>query len=107
MTKYPCPCCGYLVFNEEPGSYDICQVCGWEDDLAQLRFATMGGPNRPLTQCQQQFLAAGGPTRPDLERDAQWRPLDLGIDRIEVPEPDRDYGLTYADDRTAYYYWRY
>lgn len=45
---YPCPCCGYLVFDEEPGSYDNCPVCGWEDDLSQLRFPTMAGANRPL-----------------------------------------------------------
>ena len=43
MAEYPCPCCGYLMFNEEPGSYDICEVCGWEDDLSQLRFATVAG----------------------------------------------------------------
>ncbi|MBO0846033.1 MAG: hypothetical protein J2P22_11530 [Nocardioides sp.] len=47
MAEYPCPCCGYLVFDEEPGSYDICAVCGWEDDLSQLRFATWEeGPTR-------------------------------------------------------------
>lgn len=23
---YPCPCCGYLVFEEGPGSYDICPI---------------------------------------------------------------------------------
>jgi hypothetical protein len=22
-STYPCPCCGDLVFDEEPGSYDI------------------------------------------------------------------------------------
>jgi rubrerythrin len=36
--KYPCPGCGYLVFDEPPGSYEICPICFWEDDLAQLRF---------------------------------------------------------------------
>ena len=43
----PCPCCGYLVLPEA-GLYDICPICGWEDDISQLRFATMpGGANRP------------------------------------------------------------
>jgi hypothetical protein len=106
MTQYPCPCCGYVVFDEEPGSYDICEVCGWEDDLSQLRFAMMGGANRPLIECQQHFLAAHEAAESDHRRDSKWRPLDLAIDQIEVPEPGRDYGHTYARDRTAYYYWR-
>jgi hypothetical protein len=38
VNKYPCPCCGYLMFYEGPGSYDICKICFWEDDLSQLRF---------------------------------------------------------------------
>ncbi|HEP9402485.1 hydrolase, partial [Pseudomonas aeruginosa] len=34
--RYPCPCCGYLTFDEEPcGTYEICPVCYWEDDIAQ------------------------------------------------------------------------
>lgn len=35
--KYPCPCCGYLTLDEEPGNYDICPVCYWEDDPVQRR----------------------------------------------------------------------
>jgi Protein of unknown function (DUF4240)/Cysteine-rich CPCC len=27
----PCPCCGYLTVDE-PGSWEICDICGWEDD---------------------------------------------------------------------------
>lgn len=108
MAEYPCPCCGYLVFNEEPGSYDICEVCGWEDDLSQLRFATMGGGanQAALVECQQQFIAANQPDAEDRRRDPEWRPLDLAIDQVEVPERGRDHGMTYAEDRTAYYYWR-
>lgn len=107
MAQYPCPCCGYLVFDEEPGSYDICKVCGWEDDLSQLRFATMGGgANRAsLVECQQRFIASNA-AEPSRDRDPQWRPLDVSIDHVEVPEPGREYGMTYPDDRTAYYYWR-
>jgi hypothetical protein len=31
--NYPCRCCGYLTLDEEPpGTYNICQVCYWEDD---------------------------------------------------------------------------
>jgi hypothetical protein len=107
MAEYPCPCCGCLVFDEEPGSYDICEVCGWEDDLSQLRFATTGGGanQASLVARQQQFIAANE-TVPDRERDPEWRPLDPHIDRVEVPETGREYGASYADDGTAYYYWR-
>ena len=38
-------------------------------------------------------------------REPGWRPLDLSRDSIEEPTSGRDYGSTYAADRTAYYYW--
>lgn len=34
---HPCPCCGFRTLESETrGSYDICAVCGWEDDGVQL-----------------------------------------------------------------------
>jgi hypothetical protein len=110
---YPCPCCGYFVFAEEPGSYDICRVCGWEDDLSQLRFVTMGGANAPLPQCQHEYLnprewevPASAPEDLGYVRDPDWRPLNLDTETVEEPAKGRDYGLAYAEDRTVYYYWR-
>ena len=48
---YPCPCCGHLVFEEPPGSDDICLVCFWEDDGQDDRDAdeVCGGPNGTLS----------------------------------------------------------
>ena len=43
---------------------------------------------------------------PGSERDPLWRPVALANDQIEMSEPGRDYGPSYADDLTAYYYWR-
>lgn len=43
--NFTCPACGYLVNDEPPGSYNICPVCGWEDDDSQLRFPTTTGAN--------------------------------------------------------------
>ncbi|MCF0151496.1 MAG: VOC family protein [Firmicutes bacterium] len=48
--SYPCPVCKRLVF-EEKGGYEICPVCGWEDDPVQRKdphFA--GGANRMSLQ---------------------------------------------------------
>lgn len=108
--RYPCPCCGFLTHDEGPGDFEFCPVCGWQDDLSQLRFAsTPGGANQlSLVEAQQAALASGVLKTPHPhDRDPDWRPLDARTDRIEVPERGRDYGGTYADDpRAYYYYWR-
>jgi hypothetical protein len=33
--KRPCPCCGHLTLEFDPGDYEICPVCYWEDDPVQ------------------------------------------------------------------------
>jgi hypothetical protein len=112
---YPCPCCGYLVFSEPPGSYDICPVCWWEDDALQLEFATTlgGGANAPTLAEAQRTYSATGASDPVLRahcrdpgktpRDAEWRPVD----------PARDVFETFGDPQAArapgdgmLYYWR-
>ncbi len=97
-TRRPCPCCGHLVFDVEdgwPGSYAICPVCFWEDDLVQLRWPFMpGGANRvPLVEAQQNFRAYGAcdqhgrrfarPPADDEPVDAHWRPIDPAEDLFE------------------------
>ncbi len=34
MTKHKCPVCGRYEFDDI-NSYDVCDVCGWEDDKIQ------------------------------------------------------------------------
>jgi hypothetical protein len=109
---FPCPCCGYIVFSQQPGSYDICPVCGWEDDLSQLRFPTTSGANAPLLDCQREYeelRAVEGLAADTVERryvrDPLWRPIDPATDPVELPRDGVDYGLTYADP-SVYYYWR-
>ena len=116
--KYPCPCCGYFMFENPPGSYDICEICCWEDDLSQLRFPSMGGANRVgLIEGQLNFDKFGaselrhlprvGTPKPEEKRDLEWRPINQDTDHIERPAGGTDYGETYPKDLTVLYYWRH
>jgi hypothetical protein len=90
---YPCPCCGYLIFDEPPGSYEICPICFWEDDIVQLAFPDMaGGANKcSLIEGQQNYERIGAceerikshvrSAHESEVRDTQWRPLDADLDR--------------------------
>src|SRR5476649_2254080 len=100
--SYPCPCCGHVVFREPPGSYDICPVCFWEDDVAQLRWPDIGGANMPLIESQRHALLHGAsemrlvqhvrPPNDDELVEPGWRPVDLAIDTFEsVGRPEADW----------------
>lgn len=116
--EYPCPCCGWLVFREPPGSYDICPICFWEDDLVQLRWPDFGGgANGPsLIDAQAIFAERGAMEErflrhvrapaPTEQHDPEWRPFDPEVDTIEGHVQGQDYGMKYVEHRTAYYYWR-
>jgi hypothetical protein len=114
--KHPCPCCGHLVFDEA-GAYEICPDCDWEDDVSQLRFATMpcGANKLSLVEAQRRYLStvrssgwddadAAGPERSAKARDALWRPIE--DDDIEVATPGVDQGRTYPSTVAELYYWR-
>ncbi|MFB2539527.1 MULTISPECIES: CPCC family cysteine-rich protein [unclassified Acinetobacter] len=32
---YPCPCCHHYIFTELH-CFEICPICGWEDDAVQF-----------------------------------------------------------------------
>ncbi|HFX6473976.1 TPA: CPCC family cysteine-rich protein [Acinetobacter baumannii] len=60
--SYPCPCCGYLTFDDLPyGSFEICAVCFWEDDNVQNEDSDyMGGANGiSLNMAKQNFQLFG------------------------------------------------
>lgn len=116
---YPCPCCGHLVFRREPGGHEVCPICLWEDELAQLRFPLMPSISNgvSLSAAQQNYLRYGvaqhknrGLSRRPVEGervDPDWRPLDPEMDNIEQPRRGEDYALSYPwRDRTVLYYWR-
>src|SRR5579862_921788 len=78
--EYPCPCCGFRVFGEPPGSHEICPVCNWEDDPVQLHDPHYaGGANRrSLREAQTLILQRLPSSESEVEgyrRDPNWRPL--------------------------------
>ena len=113
--RYPCPCCGHLVFEEPPGSYDICSICFWEDDDVQLRWPDMaGGANTSsLIESQRNFAEFGAverrsveyvrPAREDEEIERGWRTIDLSVHKFE---PIGVHDESWPDDKTVLYYWR-
>jgi len=46
IKQYACPCCGNKTLSEID-AYEICDICGWEDDPAQRKDPHLvGGANR-------------------------------------------------------------
>jgi hypothetical protein len=109
---YPCPACGFEVFDEPAGSYAICPVCDWEDDELQLRFPAMrGGANKDsLFEWQKQALERLPPdvvVHQGHDRCPDWRPLTAEEcrDTGGMPTTARDYfDAVYTEE--AKYYWR-
>ncbi|PND40122.1 hypothetical protein C1O66_01675 [Paucibacter aquatile] len=108
--SFPCPSCGFLVFGEPPGSYESCELCGWEDDHVQLANPTMGGGANKRSLVQSQLLAlqrfpVGVSVFGSILRAPGWRPL-----RPEEVEPARspangsEYFDAAAGDAPSYYW---
>jgi len=118
-AKFPCPCCGHLVHEHEPGFHQTCPICGWEDDLAQLRFPLMPGSSNTVSlfEAQRNYERYGASERRSLGRtrapeggegrDPGWRPLDVERDNCEQPSRGTGYADSYPwPDTTVLYYWR-
>ena len=112
-AAFPCPCCGYLVFEGPPGSDDICLICFWEDDALQLRFPSLADATNTvsLREAQQSYAQVGAiearfvedvrkPT-PEDRLDPGFRPI-AESDSFET-EVTEEGGPA---DATALYYWR-
>lgn len=104
--RFTCPCCGYRTLSEAPGNYEICKVCSWEDDGAQLLDpAYRGGANAgSLMEHQTRFLSSfRGPERAGA-RDPEWRPAQESD--LHWARTPRD--LTEAEYKSldAWYYWK-
>ncbi|MDC3958222.1 hypothetical protein KEG38_30465 [Polyangium jinanense] len=55
-----CPCCGLLTLPDR-GHYEICDVCGWEDDPIQDQMPDReGGANAvSLNQARRNYVEFG------------------------------------------------
>ena len=68
---YPCPCCGFLTLAEPPpGTFEICVVCGWEDDKVQFDDPDyQGGANYlSLNEARSNFVNFGAAKKESLPR---------------------------------------
>jgi len=112
MTEqsYPCPSCGFLVFDELPGTYAICDVCGWEDDPAQLRHPSMAGGANKLSLFAHQLetlskVPIGVTSFRGFERASTWRPLlPNEVQSASVPNDGLSYFEAAADEALSYYW---
>ena len=110
--KFPCPVCGFLVFDDPSGSFDICPICGWEDDHVQLTYPGMRGGANGASLAEEQALEltlhpleireAGG-----FARDPEWRPLRAEeiVSPPGEPRSGQDYFRAAIADSPEYY-WR-
>jgi hypothetical protein len=109
-NKYPCPCCGYFMFAEGPGSFEICDICFWQDDLIDLEeMYEPWGPNRvSLEDGQKNFADFGATEKRFLEhvrsvntndvKEPKWRMLDRSKDNPKDINPE-------ATNFKDLYYW--
>ena len=114
-SRYPCPCCGHLVFAEAPTAEadDICLVCFWGDDLTQLRWPKLAGATNAvsLLEAQQTYAELGAIEERfvnDVRPATTEEPLEPGFRPIN--ETDRfeadDESAPWPEDSTTLYYWR-
>ena len=93
VEKLPCPACGFMTVPEGSyGTFNICEVCGWEDDALQLANPGCGGGANGASMVETQVAAlalyplgeteAGG-----FLRDRAWRPLNR--EEIAIAERER------------------
>jgi Cysteine-rich CPCC len=81
--QFPCHCCGFLTLSDPAtGSYEICPVCFWEDDLVQNEDPEYaGGSNKVSLNAARENYVQFGACEPDFVG-------DVGPPEIrEVPRP--------------------
>ena len=85
MKMYTCSCCGFKTLSEGEGSFEICNVCSWqEDSVMEDKPDRCGGDNKvSLRQAQRNFISFGASekrfigkfVREFFEKDTLWKPV--------------------------------
>lgn len=111
QPSYPCPGCGFIVFDEPTGSYDICPLCNWEDDHVQLANPGMGGGANGESLYEHQLRALKHlpiqfKERMGYPRDPSWRPLRPEECRPNpnAPTSGQEYFEAAVKDSPSYYW---
>ncbi|MFD3684144.1 CPCC family cysteine-rich protein [Nocardiopsis sp. NPDC058631] len=114
VSLFPCPCCGFSVHENPPGSHGVCPVCFWEDDAVQLRWPKFsGGANKnSLYDAQRKYVEIKASDHRFVdkvisdfscqEKEPGWRLIDFSIDNFE--ESNR--GGEWPVDSVSLYWWR-
>jgi len=74
--KSQCPSCGYYTLDDRSGTFGICPVCYWEDDIVQFNDPNYeGGANEiSLNKARENFKMIGALSEEYL--DCVRKPLD-------------------------------
>jgi hypothetical protein len=113
--KYPCPCCGHLFFDAEPGTLEICKICMGQDDCISLKYPYEAcGPNQvSLVVAQKNYVSFGASemrlrnyvmkTRTEIteKMEVGWRPINLESDKFLASD-----SMARPDEYEMLYYWR-
>ena len=101
------------MFSHELGTYEICEVCGWEDDPVQLQHPLMsGGANHSsLWESQKKLLKRLPPEIQQYAghmRDPDWRALLDGELRSEnMPSDGESYFHAIPNEAPRKYWKKY
>lgn len=112
MEDVTCPACGFAVLADGYGSYEICTVCGWEDDGVQLANPTSSGGANGKSLAEVQADVVGRMplqvmTHGEFERDPLWRPLNRHeLDDAEAKRRFQHWHTPAASDRMDVYWLR-
>jgi hypothetical protein len=97
--------------DEPTGSYNICELCDWEDDPVQLAHPRLrGGANRESLVEAQAVALDRFPIEVEmaegLRRDRTWRPLreDEQLSPTEPPRSSVEYFHASLEGAVSYYW---
>jgi hypothetical protein len=107
----PCPACGFVVVSEGYGGYEICDICGWEDDPVQLANPTSGGGANQESLAEAQAAAMrivplGVDEHLGFQRDSGWRPLSPSEIQLADARKQAEHWHTDGITDPAAAYWR-